>query len=133
MRISDWYLFNRKEHLKNGYIRLRAKKNGEWVVLPVHKRLARVLDLMEQTPLTTNQKALTTVLLLLSKRSGINKNISSHSARKTFAVTMCLDRGISSETAAELMGITLQVFVNSYSKVTDEKIRKETAKAWDGL
>jgi hypothetical protein len=44
-----------------------------------------------------------------------------------------LERGVSSETAAKLMGITLAVFEKNYSFVTAEKIKLETDKAWKDL
>jgi hypothetical protein len=46
---------------------------------------------------------------------------------------MCLERGISSETAAKLMGITLSVFEKNYSYVTSDKILMETSAAWKDL
>jgi integrase/recombinase XerD len=88
---------------------------------------------MKKIPLTEPEPTVNKKIKLIAEAAGIDKYLSTHCARKTFAVTLCLDRGISSETAAELMGITLAVFVKSYSRVTPAKIRDETLKAWKGL
>jgi integrase/recombinase XerD len=84
-------------------------------------------------PLKEPEPMINRELKEIAKRLGIGKSLSSHSARRTFAITMCLDRGIRSESIAEMMGITLDTFVKAYSKVTPEKILKETQLAWQGL
>ncbi len=132
LRISDWYLFDMKM-IEAGEVRVRAKKNGEWVMMPVHARLKKLLPMLQKTPLKTPEPTLNRELKNIAAKAKIDKYLSSHSARKSYAVTICLERGISSETAAELMGITLAVFINNYSKVTGQKIRQETEKAWRGL
>jgi site-specific recombinase XerD len=133
LRVSDWYRFDPKKRIHKDYINIRAKKNGQWVSTPLYGRLSKVLELMKKIPLTEPEPVVNKKIKLIAEAAGIDKYLSTHCARKTFAVTLCLDRGISSETAAELMGITLAVFVKSYSKVTIEKIRAETTKAWKGL
>jgi site-specific recombinase XerD len=133
LRISDWFLFDFKKRVLKDYIRLRAKKNGEWIVVPMYGRLERILELARKTPLTLPEPTLNKTFKLVAKAAKIDKYLSSHSGRKTFAVTMCLERGISSETAAELMGITLATFVSAYSKITPAKIKNETDRAWNEL
>lgn len=133
LRISDWYLFDIKKRVHANYISLRAKKNGEWITVPLYDRLKFVIDEMRKVPLTLPEPVLNRQFKKVASQAKINKHISSHCGRKTFAVTICLERGVSSETAAELMGITLDTFVKSYSKVTPAKIRNETTQAWKGL
>jgi integrase len=58
------------------------------------------------------------------------KKITTHCARHTFAITMCAEAGISAETCAELMAITLKTCVDNYYKVTNLKIDKECEEAW---
>jgi site-specific recombinase XerD len=133
LRISDWYRFDIKKRVHKDYINIRAKKNGQWVSTPHHARLLRTIELMKQTPLTEPEPRLNKTFKTVAREAGIDKYLSSHCGRKSFAVTICLERGISSETAAELMGITLAVFVKSYSKVTPQKIKAETSAAWKDL
>lgn len=69
----------------------------------------------------------------VAEKLEINKKLSSHTGRHSFAITMCLNRGLSSEVAAELMGINLATFVDNYSQITKQKIFNEANKAWKGL
>ena len=69
----------------------------------------------------------------IAKDLNINKTISTHTGRHTFAVTICLGNKLSSETAAELMGIELNTFIENYSRVTQDKINEEALTAWKNL
>jgi site-specific recombinase XerD len=132
LRLSDWRDFAEgKLRAKN--ISLQATKNKTWVSVPLHDGLIQVIKRMKEIPLTVTEATVNRRLKTLCGELKINKYLSTHSGRKTFAVTMCLERGISSETAAKLMGITLAVFEKSYSFVTPEKIKMETDKAWKDL
>jgi site-specific recombinase XerD len=128
LRISDWQQFNYNEHVKDGRLYLRAKKNGEWVTMPVVGRLAKHLERVKVLPLTVVEQEINRTL---KNVGGIKKKITTHTGRHTFAITMCGEQGISAETAAELMGITLKTCVENYYKVTNRKIDKECAAAWE--
>lgn len=127
LRISDLRKFNFDEHVKDGRLYLRAKKNGEWVTMPVVGRLATHLKRVRACPLTRADQELNRTLKKLIK----GKKITNHCGRHTFAITMCAEQGISAETASELMGITLQTCVDNYYKVTNRKIDKECLAAWE--
>ena len=127
LRISDWFQFNYDEHVKDGRLRLRAKKNGEWVTMPICGRLAKHLERVKACPLTRTEQEMNRTLKKLFK----GKKITTHCARHTFAITMCAEKGISAETASELMGITLKTCVENYYKVTNRKIDKECVAAWE--
>lgn len=132
LRLSDWKDFAEgKLRAKN--ISLQATKNKAWVSVPLHDGLIQVIKRMKEVPLKVTEPTVNRGLKSIAEHLKINKKLSTHSGRKTFAVTMCLERGISSETAAKLMGVTLAVFEKSYSFVTPEKIKLETDKAWKGL
>lgn len=133
LRISDWLTFDIKEHVVGDKIKLRARKNKEWVTIPFSGPLARNIERMRLLPLTIEEPTLNEKLKIIAKELKINKKLTSHCGRKTFAVTMCADRGISSETCAELLGITVSVCVKSYYAVTDHKIIKEVTGAWFDL
>jgi hypothetical protein len=133
LRVSDWFLFDPQERVHSTYINAQAKKNGRWIAMPLYPRLSRVLKMVRKTPLKTSEPEINKSLKKITKDLKINKHISTHCARKTFAVTLCLDRGMSSETAATLMGITLSTFVQNYSRITPEKIKQEALQAWEGL
>lgn len=133
LRISDWYRFSYKTHVKDQRLQLWTKKNGEWVTMKIMGRLAKILELVRDTPLTITEQEINRTLKDLAKDAEINKKLSTHTARHTFAITMCADQDISAETCAELMGITLKTCVENYYKVTNRKIDKETGRAWEGL
>jgi site-specific recombinase XerD len=132
LRLSDWRDFAEGK-IRQRNISLQATKNKSWINVPLHDGLIQVIKRMKEIPLTVTEVTINRRLKTLADELKIKKKLSTHSGRKTFAVTMCLERGVSSETAARLMGITLAVFEHNYSFVTAEKIQIETAKAWKDL
>lgn len=133
LRISDWYRFKINDHISNNKVLLRAKKNGEWVAMPVNAILKRNLARMKRLPLSIEEPTINEKLKVIASILGINKHLTSHTGRHTFAITLCADRGVSSETCAVLMGITIATCVENYYRVTNRKIDAETVKAWEGL
>ena len=60
---------------------------------------------------------------------GINKNLTHHIARKTFATTVLLYNGISMEVVSELLGHSkLQVTQDHYAKVVKKRVSNEVSK-----
>jgi integrase/recombinase XerD len=126
LRVSDWRQFDLSKHIRDGRLFLRAKKNGEWVTMPVIGRLASHLERVKECKLHITDQEMNRTLKQLFK----GKKITTHCARHTFAITMCAEAGISAETCAELMAITLKTCVDNYYKVTNLKIDKECEEAW---
>lgn len=126
LRISDLKKFDLSKHIRDGRLYLRAKKNGEWITMPVIGRLATLLPRLKNCKLTRAEQELNRCL----KKLVPGKKITNHCARHTFAIIMCAERGISAETCAELMAITLKTCVENYYKVTNRKIDKECGDAW---
>lgn len=133
LRISDWFAFDINKHIENGRIKIRAKKNDEWVTMPISAPLARNLERMRICPLTVAEPFINRSLKAIAKELSIDKHLTTHSGRHSFAITICSDRGISAETCAELMGITIKTCVDNYYRVTNRKIDRETLHAWEGL
>ncbi len=133
LRVSDWYTFDIHKHIKKDMVLLRAKKNKQWVTMPVTEGLRRNLARIKEFPLTINEDTFNKKLKLVCNELNIKNKISTHTGRHTFAVTLCADRGVSCETCAELMGITVKTCLENYYKVTPEKILAETKRAWVGL
>lgn len=132
LRLSDWKDFTDAK-LRGRNISVQATKNKAWANVPLHEGLIEVIKRMKEVPLSYSEPTINRNVKEIAKHLKIKKHLSTHCARKTFAVTMCLERGISSETAAKLMGITLAVFEKNYSFVSPEKIMLETDKAWNSL
>lgn len=132
LRLSDWKDFVDAK-VKERNISLKAAKNKAWVAVPLHDGLIEVIKRMKVVPYTLKEPTVNRNLKKIAKHLKIDKQLSTHCARKTFSITMCLDRGVSSETTAKLMGITLAVFEKNYSFITASKIEAETKKAWSDL
>lgn len=133
LRVSDWYKFNySKQVIGNDFV-LRATKNKAMVTIPINNRLMEVLEEVRKMKLTKHSHNIGAGIKRIAKKLEIDKHLSPHCARHTFAVTICLDRGVSSETAAHLMGITLKTFIENYAFITSQKILSETTKAWKDL
>lgn len=133
LRVSDWYRFDTNKHVQDDHIIIRAQKNKRDLTIPISDPLRRNLERIRVTPLQTWEQDLNETLKVICSKLNIQKKLTTHSARHSFAVTICLNRKISSETAAQIMGITLNTFVGNYSQVTQEKINKETSQAWKDL
>jgi site-specific recombinase XerD len=132
-RIGDWFLFDIDKNVTGNKIKLRADKNGTWVEMIISKPLQRNLERMKTIKLTSEEPTINKNLKTIARQCKINKRVSTHTGRHSFAVSVCLGNGLSSETTAKLMGITLPVFVANYSQVTQNKIDKETLTAWSNL
>jgi site-specific recombinase XerD len=134
MRISDWFQFDRAKHIKIDKLRLRpTKTKNKWVEMIISMPLKRNFGRMVEMPLTIAEPTINEKLKIIADKLKIKKHVTTHTGRHTFAVTICLGNGLSSETSAELMGITLQTFVKNYSQVTQVKIDAETREAWREL
>lgn len=127
LRVSDWRQFDINKHIKDGRLYLRAKKNGEWVTMPVIGRLVRHLERVKDCKLRITEQEMNRTL----KQIMPGKKVTTHTARHSFAITMCGEQGISAETCSELMGITLKTCVENYYRVTNRKIDAECLKAWE--
>lgn len=64
----------------------------------------------------------------IAELCGINKNLTSHVGRRTFATTIALANGISLETISKLLGHTSTRITSQYAVVTDLKISQDMAK-----
>ena len=63
----------------------------------------------------------------------INKNLTSHVGRRTFATTIALANGISLETISKLLGHTSTRITSQYAVVTDHKIGQDMAQLRETL
>ena len=75
-------------------------------------------------PVLSNQK-LNSYLKEIADLCGINKNITFHLARHTFATTTTLAKGVPIETVSKMLGHTNIETTQIYARKTNEKIRKD--------
>ena len=75
-------------------------------------------------PVPSNQKC-NTYLKELADVCGINKNITFHMARHTFATTVTLTNGVPIETVSKLLGHRSIRTTQVYAKVINEKVAED--------
>ena len=78
----------------------------------------------ELLPVLSNQK-LNSYLKEIGDLCGINKNITFHLARHTFATTTTLAKGVPIETVSKMLGHTNIETTQIYARITNDKIRKD--------
>ena len=75
-------------------------------------------------PIITNQK-MNCYLKEISEIFGIEKNLTFHLARHTFATTMTLGKGVPIETVSKMLGHTNVQTTQIYARITNDKISKD--------
>lgn len=83
-----------------------------------------VLDGKGVLPVLTNQKS-NAYLKEIADICGINKNLTTHLARHTFATTVTLSKGVSIATVSKMLGHRSLKTTQIYAKVLDSKIADE--------
>lgn len=124
LRHSDWGRYNGKA--EDGLVKHTAKKNKRHVVVPIGKTLDRVLKLLEDQPAPFSNQKCNVYLKCLASMAGIDKEISTHTARHSFGC-LCASLGLPESTTAKLMGINAQT-VKVYYHLTGSDL-SEQAKA----
>lgn len=71
------------------------------------------------------KRAYNNTLKKVAKQCGIEKNISSHLARHTFATTIALTKGVPIETVSKMLGHTSIKTTQIYAKVINSKISND--------
>lgn len=126
LRTSDWYEFNPETRVQeDGFIRVRAVKNQNWVVLPISPALRLIIEEIRKVgPFTTDNSDTNTYLRELAKEAQVNKDITTHKGRHSFG-HLCACLGFTLADTAHYMGITEKV-AKVYYHMSGE-IRKERA------
>ena len=94
------------------------------VPLAILKKYEGQLSKGELLPVLSNQK-LNSYLKEIGDLCGINKNITFHLARHTFATTTTLAKGVPIETVSKMLGHTNIETTQIYARITNDKIRKD--------
>lgn len=123
-----------EKHIKLGFdgnkwIEMYRKKTGSKISVPLLPKAQEILEKYNGVlPSISNQK-LNSYLKEICDILGIDKKLTHHNARKTFATTVLLSNGISMEVVSELLGHSrLQVTQEHYAKVVKNKISFEISK-----
>ncbi len=116
---------------KSYWIITKRQKTGNAVKIPL---LSKALDLIKRYmndkrsmingtlfPKISNQK-LNAYLKEIAEPAGIQKNLTFHMARHTFATTVTLTNGVPIETISKMLGHTKLATTQIYAKVIERKV-----------
>ena len=123
-----------KEHLINGFdgntwIKMYRKKTNSIISVPLLNKAKEILKVYSYDknllPVITNQK-FNSYLKEISVIVGIDKRLTHHIARKTFATTVLLYNNVPMEIVSELLGHSkIQITQKHYAKVVQRSISEE--------
>lgn len=124
LRHQDWKHFN-SDKVENGFLKLRALKNKQMVVLPIGPTLNKIIKRVLKCPPPLSQTKSNIYLKAIGNMAGLKKNLTNHVSRHSFAM-MCASKGIPRSVTAELMGISEDV-VKVYYHLTGVDIAIQAA------
>ena len=122
-----------KKHLRTGFdgntwIMTKRSKSNVNVNVPLMDIPKKIIQKYEDTivddkvlPVLSNQK-MNAYLKEIGDLCGIDKNLTFHLARHTFATTVTLLKGIPIETVSKMLGHTNIQTTQIYARITNEKI-----------
>lgn len=118
----------------NHWISTRREKTDKPVKVPLLPKAREILDKYIQCreiesigtllPISSNQKT-NAYLKEIADTCGIEKNLTFHVARHTFATTVMLSNGVPIETVSKLLGHTKLSTTQIYARVVESKISED--------
>lgn len=119
--------FGKQAHYENGMYRIRGhrKKTGtEYVISLIDKAMMILRKYNYWLPSITNEKY-NVYLKVVGAYCGIEKSLTSHMARHTFATTVTLANGVRIEAVSKMLGHTDIKTTQIYAKICDNEIDNE--------
>ena len=121
--------------IDNSYwIFTKREKTDETVKVPILPKAMEILEKYKTNvetdfneallPLSSNQKT-NSYLKEIAKDCGIEKNLTFHVARHTFATSVMLSNGVPIETVSKLLGHTKLSTTQIYARVVETKISED--------
>lgn len=95
-------------------------------ILRAHANNPKCASSGKLLPLTTNQ-VMNRCLKKIAEEAGLQKRITSHTARHSFATSIMLGNGVSMETTSKLLGHSNLKVTHIYAKITESKIAADVA------
>jgi len=105
------------------WIQMKREKTSKQIAIPILPKAKSILNKYDNTlPKFSNQKV-NSYLKEIAAIVGINKNITHHIARKTFASTILLYNDVPMEIVSELLGHSnMTITQESYGKIVQKKV-----------
>ena len=113
------------------WIQMIRKKTKRKISIPILPKAKEILDKYNDTlPGISNQK-FNSYLKEISELVGIDKKLTHHTARKTFATTVLLFNNVPMEVVSELLGHSnMNITQAHYGKVVQKKVSDEVKKLY---
>ncbi len=127
LRFGDILAFNKKKNIVNGRLMVTTEKTYEMVSMPLTAHLKELFERVNYTSFDYTNVHYNRILKAVAADAGVDKNLSSHVARHTFA-TMALSKGIRIEVVSKLLGHRSIRTTSIYAKITDPLIDAEYEK-----
>lgn len=121
LRYSDVQAFSKRLHVSEGYIRIMIAKTDDYIPIPLNAKSRFLLDKIDDKFNTINNQDTNEHLRDIMLWARINKKITFHSARHTFA-TVALTLGVDLKTVSKLLGHATVRTTEIYAKIVDEKL-----------
>ena len=128
----------KNEHIVKGFngnewIKMKREKTGKMISVPLLPKAKAIVAKYDEVrdyalPKFSNQK-INSYLKEIGGIVGINKSITHHVARKTFASTVLLYNDVPMEIVSELLGhSSIKITQEYYGKIIQEKVGLEMVK-----
>jgi site-specific recombinase XerD len=119
------------------WIKKRRQKTKNWCRVPILDPASRIIDKYKNHPICvknglllpvlTNQK-MNAYLVEIADIAGIEKHLSTHTARHTFATTVTLANQVSMEVVSKMLGHSSINMTKKYARVVDDLINRDMQK-----
>jgi site-specific recombinase XerD len=116
------------------WLKYERNKTGVWANIPILPQAQNILDRYwadphcvdnnKVLPIITNQK-LNSYLIEIADLCGIDRHITMHMGRHTFATTVTMTNGVPIESISKMLGHTSIKTTQIYSKVVETKIARD--------
>ena len=131
----------RREHIVKGYdgedwIKMKCQKTRKELSIPLLPQAKRILERYDSDndllPVTSNAR-FNAYLKEIADVVGIEKRLTHHVARRTFATTVLLFNNVPMEVVSELLGHSkLTTTQQSYGKIVQKKVGEEIRRIREG-
>lgn len=118
---------------KSYFIRFIQKKTGANLGIPIMNQVVSIIDkyknlperivLDKLLPKISNQK-INAYLKVIGEMANINKPITHHIARHTFATTICLNNDVPIEDLSKLLGHSSIKTTQIYGRITEQRLQQ---------
>jgi integrase/recombinase XerD len=122
---------------KKAFLRFAQEKTGRAIDIPLLPAAKKILDkykneperkiLNKLLPKISNQK-LNSYLKIIGDQAELNRTITHHMARHTFATTICLNNGMPMEDVSKLLGHSSLKTTAIYGRITQDRLQKSMDK-----